>query len=202
MSSAAIPSWASWLSAPPQTISASSTATVSSSSARPSAQGAYTSVGVRTSAAVSETESTAGWRASTRSTAPASTSVTTTSAPSSTSRSTSQLPTLPTPATPTVRPASDGLPQRCCAAARIPWNTPYAVSTEESPQPPYASDRPCAKRVSRATTSRSALYVPTSHAVRYRPPSDSTNRPYARSSASVLSVRGSPMITALPPPRS
>ena len=41
-----------------------------------------------------------------------------------------------------------------------------------------------------------------SHAVTYRPPSDSTNRPYARSRASVLSLAGSPMITALPPPRS
>jgi hypothetical protein len=84
----------------------------------------------------------------------------------------------------------------------MPWKTPKAVSTEESPQPPKASDRPCAKRVSRATTSRSALYVPTSQAVRYRPPRASTNRPYARSSASVLSVLGSPMMTPLPPPRS
>ncbi len=46
----------------------------------------------------------------------------------------------------------------------------------------------------------SATYVPTSHAVTYRPPSEATNRPYARSSSSVLSRSGSPMITALPPP--
>jgi hypothetical protein len=43
---------------------------------------------------------------------------------------------LPAPATATVRPASDGDPQECWAAARMPWKTPYAVSTEESPQPP------------------------------------------------------------------
>ena len=66
------------------------------------------------------------------------------------------MPTLPTPAMPTRRPASDGVPQTCSALARMPWNTPKAVSTEESPAPPLASERPVAQRVSCATTSMSA----------------------------------------------
>ena len=37
---------------------------------------------------------------------------------------------MPTPATPTVRPARLDVPQVASAAARMPWNTPYAVSTE------------------------------------------------------------------------
>ena len=82
----------------------------------------------------------------------------------------------------------------------MPWKTPQAVSTDESPAPPSDGDRPVTNRDSRATTSMSWTYVPTSQAVTYRPPSDSTNRPYARSSASVLSVAGSPQMTALPPP--
>jgi len=72
---------------------------------------------------------------------------------------------LPTPLTPTTFPASVGAPQRSCAAARMPWKTPSAVSTEESPAPPSASLRPVTQRHSRAATSMSATYVPTSHAV-------------------------------------
>jgi hypothetical protein len=56
---------------------------------------------------------------------------------------------------PTARPRSDVVPQRCSAAARMPWKTPYAVRTDESPAPPLASERPVTKRVSRATTSMS-----------------------------------------------
>ena len=41
-------------------------------------------------------------------------------------------------------------------AARMPWNTPNAVSTDESPAPPSRRDRPVTNRVSRATTSMSA----------------------------------------------
>ena len=63
---------------------------------------------------------------------------------------------MPTPAIPTVRPARVGLPHTCSALARMPWKTPYAVSTEESPAPPLASLRPVAKRVSLPTTSMSA----------------------------------------------
>ena len=55
-----------------------------------------------------------------------------------------------------MRPASDGEPQTTSAAARIPWNTPYAVSTDESPAPPCAVVRPVTKLHSRATTSMSA----------------------------------------------
>ena len=33
-------------------------------------------------------------------------------------------------------------PQVNWAAARMPWNTPYAVSTELSPAPPWATVRP------------------------------------------------------------
>ncbi len=51
-------------------------------------------------------------------------------------------PTLPTPETPTVRPASESVPQATVAAARMPWKTPYAVSTELSPAPPWAVVRP------------------------------------------------------------
>ena len=46
--------------------------------------------------------------------------------------------------------------QRKAAAARIPWNTPYAVRIDESPAPPLASDRPVANRVISATTSMSS----------------------------------------------
>ena len=48
----------------------------------------------------------------------------------------------------------------------------------------------------------SAVLMPTSSAVMYRPFKLSTKRPKRRNMASVLSVRLSPMITALPPPRS
>ena len=37
----------------------------------------------------------------------------------------------------------------------MPWKTPNAVSTEESPAPPYAGERPVTKRHSRAMTSMS-----------------------------------------------
>ena len=47
----------------------------------------------------------------------------------------------------------------------------------------------------------SSSVVPTSSPVTYSPPSWSIIRPIARISASVLSVLGSPMMTALPPPR-
>ena len=51
-------------------------------------------------------------------------------------------PTFPTPATPTVLPSRLCEPQVNWAAARMPWNTPYAVSTELSPAPPWATVRP------------------------------------------------------------
>ena len=57
---------------------------------------------------------------------------------------------------PTVRPASVGSPQTASAAARMPWNTPYAVSTDESPAPPLATVRPVTKSHSRATWSMSS----------------------------------------------
>ena len=37
----------------------------------------------------------------------------------------------------------------------MPWKTPNAVSTEESPQPPCSTLRPVTNRVSLATTSMS-----------------------------------------------
>ncbi len=82
------------------------------------------------------TRVTPGCSCTIRSTADSSTSVTTTEAPSSTRWFTRWRPTLPTPATPTVRPARDGEPHVTSAAARMPWKTPSAVSTEESPAPP------------------------------------------------------------------
>ena len=48
----------------------------------------------------------------------------------------------------------------------MPWKTPQAVSTEESPAPPCATVRPVTNRDSRATTSMSWTYVPTSQAVK------------------------------------
>ena len=72
---------------------------------------------------------------------------------------------MPTPATPTVRPASDVVPQVTDAAARIPWKTPYAVSTELSPAPPCATVRPVTYEHSRAMWSMSTEKVPTSQAV-------------------------------------
>ncbi len=47
----------------------------------------------------------------------------------------------------------------------MPWKTPKAVRTEESPAPPFSGERPVVQRHSRATTSMSATYVPTSQAV-------------------------------------
>ncbi len=47
----------------------------------------------------------------------------------------------------------------------------------------------------------SAGLVPTSSAVMYRPPSDSTNRPWARKTASRSVRLLLPMMTDLPPPR-
>ena len=73
---------------------------------------------------------------------------------------------MPTPETPTVRPASESLPQATVAAARMPWKTPYAVSTELSPAPPWAMVRPVTKSHSRAIRSMSSENVPTSQAVR------------------------------------
>ena len=49
---------------------------------------------------------------------------------------------MPTPATPTLRPRSVGSPQACWALARMPWKTPKAVRTEESPAPPFSGERP------------------------------------------------------------
>ena len=37
---------------------------------------------------------------------------------------------------------SVGAPQRCSAPARMPWNTPYAVRTDESPAPPLLRGPP------------------------------------------------------------
>ena len=65
-----------------------------------------------------------------------------------------------------MRPASDAEPHTDSAAARMPWNTPYAVSTELSPAPPWATVRPVTKSHSRATWSMSGLKVPMSQAVR------------------------------------
>jgi hypothetical protein len=47
----------------------------------------------------------------------------------------------------------------------------------------------------------SAVVVPTSSAVMYRPPSESTIRPKASNSCGDFRVRESPRITALPPPK-
>jgi hypothetical protein len=46
----------------------------------------------------------------------------------------------------------------------------------------------------------SAVVVPTSSAVTYRPPSESTKRPKASKSSGDLDFLASAMITALPPP--
>ena len=99
---------------------------------------------------------TCGYAARSASTEGAYTSVTTTDAPSSMRWRTRWRPTLPTPATPTVRPARVGSPQTCSAAARMPWKTPYAVSTELSPAPPWATVRPVTKSHSRAMWSMSS----------------------------------------------
>ncbi len=64
---------------------------------------------------------------------------------------------MPTPSTPTRRPARPGSPQACSAAARIPSNTPAAVRIEESPAPPFGTVRPVTYRHSRATMSMSSL---------------------------------------------
>ena len=109
-----------------------------------------------TSASVDSTDVTPGLSASTRSTAGWCTSVTTTEAPSSTRWRTRWWPTFPTPATPTVRPDRVGDPQTDSAAARMPWNTPYAVSTDESPAPPCSTVRPVTKVHSSAMTSMSS----------------------------------------------
>ena len=66
---------------------------------------------------------------------------------------------------PTRRPRRLVEPHTCPAAARMPWKTPNAVSTDESPAPPYAGVRPVTKEHSRAMMSMSSLRVPTSHAV-------------------------------------
>ena len=47
-------------------------------------------------------------------------------------------------------------PRSTSAAARMPWNTPYAVSTELSPAPPWATVRPVTKSHSRAMWSMSS----------------------------------------------
>ncbi len=118
--------------------------------------GENTSSAVPMSSARSAATSTDGCSATTDATASALTSQITADAPSASTSSTSRRPTFPTPEMPTRRPARDGVPHRCSAAARIPWNTPYAVRTEESPAPPCASDRPVANRVVSDTTSMSA----------------------------------------------
>jgi hypothetical protein len=51
-------------------------------------------------------------------------------------------------------------------AARIPQTTPHAVMGDGSPDPPFSTGRPVMWRVSRATTSASAVDVPTSSAAR------------------------------------
>lgn len=70
------------------------------------------------------------------------------------------------------------------------------------PAPPACSGRVTTYSHSAAITSMSSSVVPTSSPVRNSPPSDWMKRPSARSSPSVFSVFGSPMITHLPPPRS
>ncbi len=72
---------------------------------------------------------------------------------------------MPTPRIPTRRPASEAVPQRTSAAARIPWNSPYAVSRLESPQPPRSGERPVTQRQVSSITSMSATDVPASQAV-------------------------------------
>ncbi len=108
---------------------------------------------------------------------------------------------MPTPCTATVRPPTSLLPNICCRAARMPWKTPHAVTGEGSPLPPAAALTPHTWAVSTRMWSMSATVVPLSSAVMYRPPRLSTKQPNARSRASLLSRRGSPMMTALPPPR-
>ena len=70
-----------------------------------------------------------------------------------------------------------------------------------SPLPPIERGSPTTCRVSWAMDSMSAGVIPTSAVVTYRPPRLSRQRPNARSSASDLSVRGSPQMRAFPPPR-
>ncbi len=82
----------------------------------------------------------------------------------------------------------------------MPQTTPQAVIGEGSPEPPRATGRPvmCCVRV--ATSSASSVVVPTSSAARYEPFRRSMNPPSATNLAGVLSVRGSPTTTVLPPP--
>ena len=94
-----MPGWASWLFAAPHTTVALSACTVRSSSAPPSAQGAYTSRSSRDEVLGAGDGLDLRERAlQACATAAVSTSVTTTSAPSSTSSRDRCLPTLPTPA--------------------------------------------------------------------------------------------------------
>ena len=70
-----------------------------------------------------------------------------------------------------------------------------------SPAPPAWVGRVTTWLVSLYSVSMSSSVVPTSSPVMYSPPCWSMNRPMARINASDLSFFGSPMMTALPPPR-
>ncbi len=88
--------------------------------------------------------------------------------------------------------------------ARIADSTPSAVNGLGSPEPPCRRGSPATCSVRCAITRMSRLEVPTSSAVMYRPPSDSTVSPKSSSAAVRRSEdRTSPgavMITPLPPP--
>ena len=138
-----------------------------------------------------------------RSTAAAFTSVTTTLAPSSIRWRTRCRPTLPTPATPTVRPASVGSPQAASAAARMPWNTPYAVSTERVAGAAVGDGAAgdvvaLAGDVVHVLGEGADVAGGVVAAVRATARSGRRRAAAPRTSA----VAGSPMMTALPPPRS
>ena len=57
------------------------------------------------------------------------------------------------------------VPHATWAAARMPWKTPYAVSTELSPAPPWATVRPVTNETRGRCGPCPAEKVPTSQAV-------------------------------------
>ena len=95
----------------------------------------------------------------------ATTSDTTSFAPAPASRSQSGPPTAPAPSTTIVLPDGSSDPNARARPARIPWNTPIAVSGADVPEPPAATLRPITCGHRSPTTSMSASVVFMSHAV-------------------------------------
>jgi len=83
----------------------------------------------------------------------------------------------------------------------MPAIAPCAMMGAVSPQPPYAACSPTTCLVSSRTHCMSSTFVPRPCEVMYRPFRLSIRRPSARKRTSVLSRRGSPMMTAAPPPK-